>query len=176
MIFDNENNHRDENSFVNLIINRKKIISIVKRMKDELKVSDLTDYELWEAFRKELHDYILQHFEQINRVDLRDFRIMFRSRDVYVSQKQNLSVIRTLLLMLKEKEKALWFHNELLEMYRTETFIFKKLIDYVNQLKKRNYSYDIPETSFRGGRRRSIIMSISQTSETDFRNQRYQQY
>ena len=61
-------------------------------------------------------------------------------------------------------------------MYRTKTFIFKKLIDYVNQLKKRNYNYDIFETSFRKERRRSIIMSISQISKTDFRNQKYQQY
>ena len=33
-------------------------------------------------------------------------------------------------------------------MYRTKIFISKKLIDYVNQLKKRNYSYDILETLF----------------------------
>ena len=61
-------------------------------------------------------------------------------------------------------------------MYRTKTFIFKKLIDYVNQLKKRNHNYDIFETSFRKKRRRSIIMSILQISKTDFRNQKYQQY
>ena len=61
-------------------------------------------------------------------------------------------------------------------MYRTKTFIFKKLIDYVNQLKKQNHNYDIFETSFRKKRRRSIIMPISQISETDFRNQKYQQY
>ena len=61
-------------------------------------------------------------------------------------------------------------------MYRTKTFIFKKLIDYVNQLKKRNYNYDIFEISFRKKRRQSIIMSISQISKTDFRNQKYQQY
>ena len=43
MIFDNENSHRNE---INFVINRKKIISIVKRMKNELKISDLIDYEL----------------------------------------------------------------------------------------------------------------------------------
>ena len=90
MIFDNKNNHKNENSFV---INRKKIISIVKRMKNELKISDLIDYELWKTFRKELHDYILQHFEQINKIDLRNFRIMLWIRNVYVNQKQNLSII-----------------------------------------------------------------------------------
>ena len=53
-------------------------------------------------------------------------------------------------------------------MYRTKTFIFKKLINYVNQLKKRNYNHDIFETSFRKKRRQSIIMSISQISKTSF--------
>ena len=43
MIFDNKNSHRNENSFV---INRKKIILIVKQMKNKLKISDLIDYEL----------------------------------------------------------------------------------------------------------------------------------
>ena len=69
MTSDNGDSHEDEPS---LVINREEVISTVKRMKDELKASDLTDYELWEAFRDELHGYTLQHLECANRVDLRE--------------------------------------------------------------------------------------------------------
>ena len=72
-------------------------------MKNELKINDLINYELWKIFRKKLHDYILQHFEQINKIDLRNFQIMFRIRNVYINEKQNLSMIWILLLMLKKK-------------------------------------------------------------------------
>ena len=54
--------------------------------------------------QKKLHDYILQHFEQINKIDLRNLQIMLRTRNVYVNQKQNLSMIQTLLLILKKKK------------------------------------------------------------------------
>ena len=61
-------------------------------------------------------------------------------------------------------------------MYRSKKFIFKELIDYVNKLKMLNNSYDIFRTSFQKKHRRSIILSISNTSETDFRDQKYRQY
>ena len=104
MPFDNGDNHEDENPSV---INRKKIISIVKQVKNELKISDLTNIELWKAFRDKFHDYILQRLENVNKIDLRDLWTMLRKRNVYISQKQSLSVIWALFLVLDKSEKAL---------------------------------------------------------------------
>ena len=43
MLFDNEDSHENKNPFV---INREKIISTVKQMKNELEISKLTDMKL----------------------------------------------------------------------------------------------------------------------------------
>ena len=111
----------------------------------------------------------------------KSIKLIYEIFELYFKFKTYMSIKNRIYQWLKHcywywKKKALWFYNELLKMYRTKTFIFKKLIDYVNQLKKRNYNYDIFETSFRKKRRRSIIMSILQISKTNFWNQKYQQY